>query len=124
MILRYERERGYTGEGKDPSLTLGKQYFALGITFRVDNENLVSIQRESDGTPCLFRLCHFSIVDASIPKEWIIKSNNNGDYTIEPIEFNGNFWDLYHDADQKAEEVFLQVIEKIKQSHIEKPINF
>ena len=63
MIVRYFKERGYRGQGKDPSITLGNSYLVLGITFQLDGyPNQISIQRESDGTPCLFDLDFFEVL--------------------------------------------------------------
>lgn len=34
MIIRYVKERGYKGSGRDPHLTIGCDYIVLGIVFR------------------------------------------------------------------------------------------
>ena len=87
MIIKYTRERGYLGEGDDPSLTLGNKYFVFGLIFHTDNfSNQVCIRRDSDGTPVLFDINYFDIVDGRIPNSWVIEQTDIG-YDISPQNF-------------------------------------
>lgn len=118
MIVRYARARGYQGDGKDPHLTLGKEYLALGVTFRSDTYPVqVSIQRDSDGTPVLCDLKFFDVVDPGLPDGWGIFSSSPGYYSVEPSEFRGDFWDRFHDGEPDAEKLFTQVVDKVKAFH-------
>lgn len=117
MIVRYVRERGYKGEGKDPSVTIGRDYIALGVTFRSDNYlDEVSLRRDSDGTPVLFELKYFDIIDGRIPYDWMLMPISVG-HSLEPKEFFGDFWDLYHDGDEEADKLFEFVVKKTEGFH-------
>lgn len=52
-------------ENKDVfDLTFNKNYFVLAIAFWPNGQPVRAvIQRDSDGTPCLFDLTYFSVVD-------------------------------------------------------------
>lgn len=119
MILKYMRERGYQGEGKDPSFTLGNTYIALSISLNyIDKKPVyVGVQRESDGTPCLVELQFFDVLNPAIPSDWEFFDFKNNHYRLQPKEFGGDFWDEFHDANEAAEIVFLNVLEKLKKFH-------
>lgn len=96
--------------------TLGNQYTVLSILVRnhaIESQNietLIIIRRDSDGTPCLILLTSFEILDPSIPMGWVFNSfPDNVGYSIEPIEFTGDFWDKYYDGDENAEKTFESV---------------
>jgi hypothetical protein len=48
--------------------------------------------------------------------------SGGGGYALEPKDFSGEFWNLYHDVDPRAERVFERVIEKIEDFHAKKPL--
>ena len=120
MIVRYSKERGYQGEGKDPNITLGRSYLVLGITFRPDGySNLITIQSDSSGTPSLFDLDCFEVLDAALPSGWCFFELGRGRYyRLEPKEFGGEFWDIFNDTDdENAEQVFAEVVRKLRAFH-------
>jgi hypothetical protein len=113
MIVKYARERGYEGEGKDPHLTLGKEYVVIGINFRPGEKPEISILSDNDDGPGLESIEFFDIIDAAIPPNYgfyVFKSFSR----LGPLEFQGDFWDKYHDGDKEAETLFLKVFERIK----------
>jgi len=118
MIVKYVRERGYKGQGQDPSLTLGKHYYVFGFDIRPDGyPNYISIRRESDGTPVLFEYSCFEVVDPRIPDGWCFFHLSEPYQRLDPCEFGGDFWDLFHDGDSEAEAVFEKVAKKIEAFH-------
>ena len=130
MIVRYARERGYKGLGKDPILTLGRNYVVLGVLFRphpyvtqinietnVDDGDHSDGKPYSDGGPGVFDMSFFDVVDPRVPSGWSLVVWEGGRYRLEPDEFAGDFWDRFHDADAVAEKVFDRVIKKVKFFH-------
>lgn len=120
MIVQYARERGYQGPQKDPHLTLGENYIVLGINFRPNSgmyPHSVTIQSDSDGTPGLWELSFFDVIDPRLPNGWAFFDLGGGYYSLEPEEFFGDFWDCFHDGDESAERVFTQAVEKVRGFH-------
>ncbi|APG31155.1 hypothetical protein [Granulibacter bethesdensis] len=98
--------------------TIGKIYPILGILYRSDGRPIMlTLQRDSDGTPVLMEMKFFQFVDHSVPDGWGFFDFGNGSYSLEPQEFSGDFWDLYHDADPNAEAIFEKVLKKIEDFH-------
>lgn len=120
MIVRYIKERGYKGEGKDPHLTLSKIYIVHGISFRPDSLNypkhlyLLSDTEKDSG---LWDIQFFEFVDERVPPNWLFRDQGNGYYCLEPQEFAGDFWDKFHDSDPASEAIFETVMEKLNQFH-------
>jgi hypothetical protein len=117
MIVCYTRERGYKGSGVDRSLTLGKKYIVFGIDFRpnsLEYPTKLGLISDSDGTPCLFELNFFDVVNEEIPPDWVFTHLGDGYYRLCPKEFTGDFWDRFHDADTLAEEEFQEVRKKLE----------
>jgi hypothetical protein len=130
MMVRYVRERGYKGGGRDPLLTIGKTYPVLGIVFRpapyaaqvcictdTDAEDHSTGRPYSDGGPGLFDLNLFDVVDSRVPPDWLMSDHGRGYYRLDPREFAGDFWDRFHDASPEAEKTFEQIIERLKVFH-------
>ena len=130
MIVRYARERGYSGSGEDPLLTIGRDYVSLGIVFRpvpyttqvcietdVDAGDHLDGKPYSDGGPGLFDLGFFDVVDPRIPPGWLMVDLGRGYYRLGPGEFCGDFWDRFHDGVPEAELLFEQVVNKLKTFH-------
>ena len=118
MIVCYARERGYGGEGPDPSFTLGKEYIALDVLFLPDaRPTLVTVQRDSDATAVMLELKFLDIVDPEIPADWCLVDLGNGRYSMRPKEFCGDFWDRFHDGEPEAERLFERVVDKLKAFH-------
>ena len=106
MIVKYIKERGYQGEGKDPHLTLGKEYIAIDVSYKVFKEIDVNLLCDSDGTPALFPLKYFQVVDESIPPDYVFnfhrdEKRNYAFACLQPKEFTGDFWEAYHDASEE-----------------------
>jgi hypothetical protein len=117
MIVKYVKERGYQGEGKDPHLTLGKEYIAITVDFPPGKRPEISKQSDCDGTPGLQPIEFFEIIDSSLPENYCFKVYENGFASLQPVEFKGDFWDRYHDGDLEAEKLFEQVMTRLKKFH-------
>lgn len=130
MIVRYTRERGYKGLGHDPLLTIGRLYLVLGIVLRphpysmqvciltdADEGDHSDGKPYSDGGPGLFDMNVFDIADSQMPSDWLMLDHGQGYYGLGPNEFGGDFWDRFNDGDTEAEEIFEQVVAKIKAFH-------
>lgn len=134
MMVIYARTRGYSGSGRDPLLTIGHEHIILGIVFRpAPYSTQVCIQTDvdagdhldgtpySDGGPGLFDMAFFDVVDPRIPPGWLMADMGDGYYRLGPSEFDGDFWDRFHDGDPDAEKLFEQVVEKLKVFHESRP---
>ncbi|KAA8734857.1 hypothetical protein F4V57_03610 [Acinetobacter qingfengensis] len=114
MILNFKETNVF-------GFTFSKKYLCFGIQF---NEYLqtteVSVRRDSDGTPSLVEIEKFEIIDSKIPPDWQVSFYQHGDNVrtfIEPREFDGDFWELYHDGDPKADALFEEVYARLCQFH-------
>ena len=127
MMVKYVRDRGYKGAGMDPNLTLGKVYLVFGIVFRADFSNYphqVIVESDADLTPSLWELQYFDLVDERVPEKWVFNAFKyfgvvDGYYQLCPVEFSGDFWDLFHDADAAAEKKFLSVKDSMEKFHVD-----
>ena len=78
---------------------------------------MVTVRRDSDGTPVLVEIRCFSFIETAIPTGWRFFDFGNGSYALEPEEFAGDFWDRFHDADPNAESTFGRVMQKLDAFH-------
>ena len=118
MIVRYMRERGYGGGGKDPLLTIGSEYAIISLAFRSDGHpNQISVICDDDGTPGVFDYSCFDVIDPQLPNEWCFVHLSDQYQRLTPKEFMGDFWDRYHDGDVEAEAVFSAVAKRIEAFH-------
>ena len=140
MIVKYVRECKYHGGGKVESLTLGKDYLVLGVGLErktysngTKKEPYVCIQEDDDDYPCLFELSFFEVVDPRVPDGWSFSRSEDGAYYLEPKEFEGDFWEKFHNGepneiekilrkhrgeeDMDAQRIFKEVVKKIKGFH-------
>ena len=118
MIVRYVRERGYKGEGKDPWVSLYKKYVALSVTFSLQEQCAeISVLDDLEKTPILIDLSYFDIIDSRIPENWCFLNLQEGYCRLTPQEFDGDFWDEFHDGHPEAEAVFDKVMEKLHEFH-------
>ena len=135
MIVKYVRERGYEGEGKDPYLTLGNEYIVFQISYHTTGGFHFSLPCDSEDDPIFLEASFFDIVDARVPEDFIFKFSEGGYACLQPKEFGGDFWDLYHDnnsgeetvadvvksilnnGDKEVYKTFAGVVERIKQFH-------
>ncbi|PIE46915.1 MAG: hypothetical protein CSA42_05775 [Gammaproteobacteria bacterium] len=98
MIVKHTKLR----KPDDKALTLGKNYIVL-IVDTEPNEQYptICVRCDDDGTPAVFSLEFFDVVDPSIPTNWgwyELDSGIKGCYRLQPDEFSGDFWDDYHDV--------------------------
>ena len=106
MIVKYVRDRGYKGEGKDPHLTFGKLYIIHAVYFHPrDYKPCIGLLCDNDDDPTIddpavFELKYFDIIDDCIPHDWLFyasKIDHNVSpqdfsyYDISPKEFSGDF---------------------------------
>lgn len=129
MILKYMRKRNEKlSDDEDPFYTLEKEYLVLGVSFNssgkewMDHEVITlgdDIPAGAGGAP----LKCFDIVDPRIPSNWIIEYGDfYNSYYLYPQEFQGDFWERYHDSDPEAERLFKEVYRDIQHFHgIEPP---
>lgn len=125
MMIRYVRERGYKGDGRDPHLTLGKDYLAVLLTFRPNSAEypaLVSVVTDGSDQSSMFELNCFDVVDGRVPPDWIFQNPVSGWFSLLPKEFTGNFLDLLHDGNEDAEKIFQEVYQKLQAFHEKKPV--
>lgn len=120
MIVKYVKERGYEGSDNDPLLTLGREYIVLGIDFSLEHAPEILIVPDCEGTPGLFSLAFFKVVDAAMPSDYHFKSYDHGLCSLYPKELYVDFWDHYHDDEPEAVKILDEVIKKIKAFHLEK----
>lgn len=117
MIVKYKGGRGYVG-AVDPYFTVGKEYIALGMSFRTDGrESTVSILCDEDRSPVLIELAFFDIVDSSIPPNWAVIPFEAVGYGLRPTEFGGDFWDRFYDGDLRAGSVLSEVVRRAEKFH-------
>ena len=120
MIVKYARERGYKGQGKDPSVSLGKKYLAFGIDFRpnsLEYPPLVIIWTDSEQNLAMFELSLFEIIVESVPTDWVFHDLGEGYLRLTPKEFLGEFWDQFNDGDENAEHISRSVRKKLEDFH-------
>ena len=120
MIAQYVKERGYAGAGVDPHLTLGKKYDVFTISFFSEQGheiNEIIVRSDQDGTPAVFPLSCFQIVDGKIPSDWTIEQHDFENYRIQPKEFNSDFWRDFHDGEEVSQRIFKDACLKIKIFH-------
>ena len=114
MIVKYVRERGYVGEGKDPHLTLGNEYIVFRISYHITRGFHFSLPCDSEDDPIILEASFFEIVDKNVPESFIFEFYEGGHACLQPKEFSGDFWDLYHDGDEEAEKTFANVVKRLK----------
>lgn len=118
MIVRYARKRDYSGEGHDPSFTLGNSYLVIGVDFiPLAQACMISVPRDSDGTPVLIDMQYFEVENAEIPPHWSFHTSKGGGYSICPDDFIGDFWDRFHDGDLAAEKLYADVLKGLIEFH-------
>ena len=104
------------------SLTVGKMYIVITITIRPDEKHpSITVRSDDDGTPCVFSLDFFEVVDPKIPKNWgwyELNSGFKGYYRLQPTDFHGEFWDSYHDGDEESDKLFEKIYSLLRKQAI------
>lgn len=91
-----------------------KSYVVLGLQFSCENGNPnVCIKSEDNDTPIIVDIEEFEIVSPNISKDWTFVNHQNGFFSLRPQEFMGDFWDNFHDSDERAEMIFWEVYDKL-----------
>jgi len=107
LIAKYVKERGY--EGKDPSLTIGKEYLVFRMILNsINSETTLSLPCDDDNELALFNLKNFEIIDNRLPEGWGFFALWDGCYSLEPCAFRGDFWDLYYEGEPSEVTKLLQ----------------
>lgn len=118
MIVKYTK----LNQKDKGSLVVGKMYIVIAISIRPDEKYpSVTVRREDDGTPCVFNLELFDVVDPKVSQNWgwyELNSGVKGYYRLQPIEFHGDFWDNYHDGNEKADKLFEEIYSLLRKQAI------
>ena len=80
MIVKYVRERGYVGEGKDPHLTLGNEYIVLTLDYHMTDGFQFSLLSDSEDDPGVWKAAFFDIVDTRVPEDFIFEFSDGTNY--------------------------------------------
>ncbi|MEN8418233.1 hypothetical protein [Acinetobacter radioresistens] len=89
-------------------------YICLAVSFSENNKTTeVTVRRDSDGTPVVMDIKRFELVSEEMPFNWGFYYYGEGFSRTQPVEFSGEFWNLYHDGDQGAEQMFEVVYERL-----------
>jgi len=94
------------------NFAINEYYICLGIEFsEYHKSTLVSVRRDSDGTPVQMPLSDFKIIEHDIPLGCSINFFDGGFTRVQPTIFSGNFWDLYYEGDPHSEKKFEEYYE-------------
>ena len=119
MIVKHNKTReGWTGR----TLTLEKEYAVIGI-IEEPYEGSVTI-RNDQGTPAIYSLALFEVINNTIPPDWKIEFRGKNDFTLSPAAFKAvkkEFWSDYFESDPetkaKAAQIVDEEIKKINSFH-------
>ena len=112
-------------DGCKHDVTIGRVYAVLEVSFAgYEKHRKFVIQRDSDGYPCLFDFSLFEIDDMRVPNNWCLEPLDASyfganSFDLGPKEFADykSFWDKFHDDDDEAMRIFLEVLKKIWAFH-------
>jgi len=97
MIVKLKR--------KHHSLTLGQRYPVIGI--EADSYRIINNQ----GGPYLYEPGLFTVVDKSMPRDWVVEKGDEGEVYAYPREFHRpGFFEDYHDGESKAMSTFWRLV--------------
>lgn len=89
-------------------------YICLAVSFSESNKTTeVTVRRDSDETPVVMDIKRFELVTQEMPFNWGFYYYGEGFSRTQPVEFSGDFWNLYHDGDQEAERIFEKVYRRL-----------
>jgi hypothetical protein len=113
MIVKYK-----TGKIANTDFGMNENYLVFGVEFSSKNcSQKLILCRDSDKTPILVNFSDFVLVDSRLPNNWCLLYFNEGDYVITPQEFQGDFWDDFHDGNKNTERIFTDVKEQLELFH-------
>lgn len=115
MIVRYTRDRGYEGTGKDPYLTFGKDYVVFFIDFTAPSPMVAVLC--PDGDAAMFDLRYFDILDSRIPPEWCFGRFGEGLHALMPEEYFFKSLNLYSDRNEVEDLIFQKLRRKLERFH-------
>ena len=98
-------------------LAYDKDYLALGLNF--DNENsIIYVSIFGEGNDLVsYNIEYFDIVDSRIPENYLIEKYYRKNLSLYPQEITSELEDDYHNAFSEAEEIFINVHNKIALFH-------
>ena len=118
MIVKYVGQKVHELTSADLYLTIGKNYIVIDITYNPHSMiHNVNVPSDSDGEPIVLDANLLIFVDEKVPTGWVFRKLENGYFDLQPQEFCGNFWDNFHDGDEKAEKIYQEVVNNIYTFH-------
>jgi len=97
----------YTKQDDQNWLRTGSNYAVQAIYFDQQQGARYRIISDDAGTPALFPVIDFTIVDGSLPASWCAHVHANGDFELSPPAWlEQGFWVRFFDNDADAKRVF------------------
>lgn len=107
MIVKFK-------ENKQGWLIKDKLYVVLSISFFYnESAALITIKSEDADIPILCPINEFEIIEPKINPNWIFSNYSDGRYSIQPLEFSGDFWEKFHDEDPESGMLFWKVYNEL-----------
>ena len=91
-----------------PNISALVKYLVIEIdheSYRIINDN---------DEPILYPKELFTIVDDTIPEDWVHEKFDDGEYFLHPPEFKDYFFEDYFDGDKNVKAIFKKYIAKIR----------
>lgn len=111
--MKVKPTRTTTPDGRDLSLTIGREYEVLGIEgdwYRIlrDPETL-----PFGNDPVLFEPECFEITDPTIPAFWVCSTGEDGEQYCYPPKWNQiGFFEDYHEGDEAVRKQFWEDLQR------------
>jgi hypothetical protein len=101
---------------RSPWLTVGKEYTVLSVYFDVHGRWLLLLMGDNEPGLGLFPFCHFSVVDSSLPSNWVALWHTDGTFELTPVPWaKSGYWERYFDGDPESVSLFDEERRKIVQ---------
>jgi hypothetical protein len=117
MIVLFANQQHDKKKKNHSSLILGQQYLVFSMWFYACSTEKHVVVMADDYTPALFNIESFDFIDNRVPEEWGIYRIHSNKYLLGPSVFSVDFWNRYHDGDQEAEKIFIQVRKQLISFH-------
>lgn len=85
----------------------------LGLSFSMERGVMYTLWSKKHQTPVKHEAGEFDLVDGEVSPHWAIELHDLGRVYIGPPEWQGDFWDLYHDGDPDADRLFHEVMNNL-----------
>jgi hypothetical protein len=109
MIVKHIKHReGWTGR----VLIMGKEYSVIEV---IEQPYEVEVRlKDEQGTPGIFPLALFEVIDNSIPPDWKIEFFGKNDFRLSPTAFKtkNELWEDYFEGDSETKAKAIQIVEE------------